>query len=66
LEQYQGPKARKLPREVATIKTMLPDLSHVIMTTVEQRMSIMMRSMKTKTWMLMLTQLCACSLQSKG
>jgi hypothetical protein len=42
LERYQGLKAGKLLREVATIKTMLPDLSCVIMMTVQQQMSILM------------------------
>jgi hypothetical protein len=41
-ERYQGLKAGKPLREVATIKTMLPNLSRVIMMTVQQQMLILM------------------------
>lgn len=42
LGHYQGPKARKLSREVGTIKTMSPGLSRVTTTTMQLRMLILM------------------------
>ncbi len=66
LERYQGLRARRLLHKVPTIKTTLPSLSHRIMTTMQQLTLILTWLTWIWTQTLILTQLCTCSLRSRG